>query len=360
MKQQDTQFQSEPIKGYVYLRVIACLAIVILHTAYGAAFQFEEVISSFQHTGAMVVTNSMMWAVPCFVMVTGALLLPPEKDISYDKLFKKYIFRVARALVICGLAFRLFDMVMDGEPMTFMGFLYGFAEIFTGQGWSHLWYLYLLIGLYLLLPFYKKVTANSSDREMIYLLAVGGIFTALLPMLEAFHVSCAFYIHVATIYPFYLLMGYALRKGIVKVTKWQALGLIVLSLAAIIGMTVYRWQNGSEAFEALLGYNSLFVAALAVGVFSLVSSVRLTLPKALERFIKSIDYCSFGIYLIHMVFVRLVLRYWRFNPFTHGGVIAFAGIVIGVFIVSFVLVWLGKKGILLLKALRFTSKTDGN
>ena len=70
--------------GYVYLRVMACVAIVILHTAYGASSQFEEVISSFQQSAAMAATNSMMWAVPCFVMVTGALLLPPEKDISYD------------------------------------------------------------------------------------------------------------------------------------------------------------------------------------------------------------------------------------------------------------------------------------
>ena len=85
MKQKDTKFHSEPVTGYVYLRVIACLAIVILHTAYGAGSEFEEVITSFQHTVTMTVTNCMMWAVPCFVMITGALLLPPEKDISYEK-----------------------------------------------------------------------------------------------------------------------------------------------------------------------------------------------------------------------------------------------------------------------------------
>ena len=55
----------------------------------------------------------MMWAVPCFVMVTGALLLDENREVSFDKLFNKYILRVLGALVVFSMVFRIFDIIMD-------------------------------------------------------------------------------------------------------------------------------------------------------------------------------------------------------------------------------------------------------
>ena len=63
--------------------------------------------------------NLLMWAVPCFLMVSGALLLNPAKEIPLKKLFGKYIKRMFLALLIFTFIFQLFDILMTGQPLTF-------------------------------------------------------------------------------------------------------------------------------------------------------------------------------------------------------------------------------------------------
>ena len=63
------------IPGYSFLRVLACVAIIILHMFASAEILFQNVITPEQITGSNVIVNFMMWAVPCFVMVTGVLLI---------------------------------------------------------------------------------------------------------------------------------------------------------------------------------------------------------------------------------------------------------------------------------------------
>ena len=88
------------IPGYSLLRVLACIAIIILHMFASAEILFQNVITPEQITGSNVIVNCMMWAVPCFVMVTGALLLDENREVSFDKLFNKYILRALGALVV--------------------------------------------------------------------------------------------------------------------------------------------------------------------------------------------------------------------------------------------------------------------
>lgn len=88
------------------LRAIACIAIVILHTFYAASVYAPD------HTAkiaALTTRNLMMWAVPCFVMVSGALLLDSAREVTYRKIFRKYIPRVLAALVLFSAVFQIFD-----------------------------------------------------------------------------------------------------------------------------------------------------------------------------------------------------------------------------------------------------------
>lgn len=218
------------IYGFSYIRSLACIAIIILHTVYSAVLLFGSNIDAEKNIISMAVVDSMMWAVPCFIMVTGALLLETERKITYKKLFGKYILRIFAALVIFGMVFRVFDIIMDKEPVSVAAFLKGLYEIFTGTSWSHIWYLYLLIGLYLLLPFYKKIVDNSSTKEIKYLLAVYIVFLSILPVLEIWGIHCGFYIHVSTIYPFYLFAGYAIYKHIFCPGKAASLTILVISM----------------------------------------------------------------------------------------------------------------------------------
>ena len=299
---------------------MACVAVIALHTVNVAEILYRDGMTTAQTASSLATVYALMWAVPCFVMVTGALLLDPARDVTLEKIFKKYIFRVGGALILWGLVFRCFDLLMNREPFGVLPLLKGLANVFTGESWAHLWYLYLLIGIYLLLPFYRLIAAHSSERLLRYLLAVYVLFLSLLPMTRLFGVESGFYIHVSTIYPFYLFAGYAISKKTLRLNLPAAAALTLCATAATVGLTFYRWYAPAEALDTLLtGYSSIFVLLQSVGLFSLFAAVKgEKAPSLFGRFLLFIDANAFGIYLIHMIWIRLVLRYMAVNPYETG------------------------------------------
>ena len=159
-----------------YLRAAACIAIIVLHTVDVAVILYQDHITNGERIASLSGVYCMMWAVPCFVMVTGALLLNKDRTITIKDVFRKYILRVVIALVAASLIFALFDMLMNREGFGVSFLARGFLNALTGSGWAHMWYLYLLIGLYLLMIFYRAVANHVSDKEYRYLLIVYVVF----------------------------------------------------------------------------------------------------------------------------------------------------------------------------------------
>ena len=170
------------VHSFSYLRAAACLAIVLLHTVFCAVSLFPEEASATQALLSNIVVNNMMWAVPCFLMVSGALLLNPERPVTVKKCLTKYIPRMLIALVVFCLLFRALEILVNHEPVHAETLLSGFYEIFSGTSWSHVGYLYLMSGIYLLLPFYHKIASNSTAGELRYLMIVYVIFLSLVPV----------------------------------------------------------------------------------------------------------------------------------------------------------------------------------
>ena len=195
------------------MRVLACVGIVILHTVFAANEYFAGSVSAGENMASRMVENNMMWAVPVFVMVTGVLQLDPAKPLTLRKLYGRYVLRILIALIACCLVFRIFDMIMDGEAFTPAGVLQAFTELITARCWGHLWYLYLLIGLYVLLPFYRKLTEHCTDQELLYLCGAYLLFVSIIPMIEGFGIHVGFYISESIIYPLYLFLGYMIFTG---------------------------------------------------------------------------------------------------------------------------------------------------
>ena len=334
------------LKGFTYLRVAACIAIIALHTSNASEILYRDGISLFQQSVSLAVVYCLMWAVPCFVMVSGALLLDPDKEITTKKLFGKYFFRVIGALIVFGLIYRTFDICMNGEALGFIPAMEGFAKIFTGTSWAHLWYLYLLIGLYLLLPFYRMIAKHSTDSQLRYLLIVYGIFLSLLPLTRLAGVNSAFYIHVSGIYPFYFFAGYAIRKKALRISPGLSVILLAASTVVIILLTYVRYFKGVEGLDTLLtSYSSPFVILQALSLFSLFerrNEVRDVPEGAFGRIAAFADENGFGIYLIHMIFIRLVLRYMEVNPYEKG-IGFFIILVILNLVISCIIAWALRK-----------------
>lgn len=326
-------------KNYYYLsllRVIACVAVIVLHITASETILYQETLSSSQLFSVTLIYNLMMWAVPCFVMVSGALLLDPEKEIGFRKILG-YLKRVLLALIIFSMVFRLFDMVMDREPFTVSGLLQGLLNAYTGSGWSHLWYLYLIIGLYLILPALRAITKRCTEKELMYLTVVGILVLSLFPLTKLFGIASGFYLHVNTIYPVYFILGYMLFRNILIIRRNTAILFCIIGIAGIFFGTWAGLKGLIQNPTVLTGYASPFVIVLSTSIFSLVEKAKEPAEK-MKSIVLNIDQCSFGIYLIHMVFVRLLLRYMQVDLFDYPFLLALLCVLLLVFIISFWLV----------------------
>lgn len=329
--------------GYVtHLRALACIAIVVLHTFYAAIAYTPDLTA---RTTALTVRNLMLWAVPCFVMVTGTLLLDAQRHVTYRKLFRKYIPRMVIALLAFSILFELLDAAMGGEKIRLVTLADGLKNAVLGQSWAHMWYLYLMIALYLLLPFYRKIAAALEKRDAYYLIGVFLVFLSLLPLLEAMiGTNTAFYICVYSVYPLYLFLGYAIAQKLVACPHWLW---ILLAVGATVAMGILTVFSTVFAWEKLAGqltsYAFPLIVLQAAGIHGWMATAKAKMPGWLDWILRQIDNCSFGIYLIHMVFLKFVMVYWGWNPYVHGGTGMVVLVTIAVFLCSFAVVWLLKK-----------------
>ena len=302
------------------LRAAACVFIVLLHTVDSTtqAFAGKANMTFWRAAGSRMAINELYWAVPCFIMVTGALLLRPDRPAGYKKLFSKYIARVVKAIVVFGVLFAVLEAIFNPAMRTWPAFLGGVAEVFTGGTWAHMWYLYCLVGLYLLLPAYRKVAAASDERDTRYLLIVYGLFQSLVPLLGIWDIPCGFYIHVGTIYPFWLFLGWYLWRWGGRLPR-RAYGAMALAGTALLAAATYaRMRWNAAALDALFSYSSPLVILQAAGVAGWSFRIGQDGAPAVKRVLANIDGHSFGIYLIHMAYVRLLYKYLHFDPYSLG------------------------------------------
>lgn len=324
--------------SYCFIRIISCLGIVLLHLITGAVGIYGYTLNIHSVTIIDSVKNLLLWCVPCFIMVTGALLLNPEKEITFNKLFKRYLLRILYALVFCCIIFTTFDFVMHKNTFTIMTFVKILENIIFGKSWSHLWYLYLLIGIYLMLPLYRIISKHATQKELRYLLVLYFIFLSIIPSLSLIGINIAFYILVSTVYPFYLFYGYAFSKGIIQINKKCSLLLFLFSSFAIIllsSLKAFYFPDSDITFN----YSFVFVTLQSVSLFSFINNYDIRS----NNVIKSLDSSTFGIYLIHMIFIRLILKYLNVNPFAQMPIFSLFMIFFSISFISYLIVMFLKK-----------------
>ena len=320
------------VSQFSYIKAVACFAIVLLHCFNNARVYHSELLTDGQITTAFAACASLMWAVPCFLMVTGALLLDRERVIPLSKLFGKYIKRMLIALVV----FTAIFTVIRHDPSAGSGILREFAEgLIFNHCMAYLWYLYMMLAIYLLMPLFKAIVNRATDKQLAMLTAVLLLICSVLPLASYLDVEAALYIPTWIVYGAYLFIGFLLYRH--NMDARIAAVMLVLCTIALPLVTVRLAPTDIDA-SGLTAYNSPLVVMQSAAAFSLMLRIR----RGAGRLIENIDRCSFGIYLIHMIFIRLTMKELGFNPFDYGPA-GFIGAAIVFFAASFAITCVLKK-----------------
>ena len=306
--------------------------------------------------------------VPLFVMITGALLLPVRGDAS--TFYKKRIPRVFYPFLIWSVLYNLFPWItglLGLNPQIILDFFPYAGEEVMQQSFSvsleyilmipfnfsilavHMWYIYLLIGLYLYLPVFSAWVEKASERaKQMFLLAWG---TLLLPYYYQFVSNylwgtCSWN-SFGMLYAFagfngYLLLGHYLKNLEWSLKKTLAIGIPMFAVGYAVTFLGFRHitalpEYTDEMLELFFTYCSLNVVMMTIPVFMLAKKVKVN-SERMKKALANLTVCGFGIYMIHYFFTGPSVVLMRAIDMPIGLQIPVAAIL--AFAVSWGLVWL--------------------
>ena len=151
--------------GLDLLKIVSAFMIAVIHAS-GGVFNNHELGSLVWKEG-LVLNAATRFAVPVFLMISGALLL--GRKISLDKAIKKAII-AGIALFVWSFVFILTKKILwnDGNVV------YDTVMIlFNKRVSGHLWYGYLLIWIYLFSPILNILYESLSNKMRIYFIILG-------------------------------------------------------------------------------------------------------------------------------------------------------------------------------------------
>ena len=261
----------------------------------------------------VVLNNLWQWCVPIFVMITGVLFLNPEKNISLDKIIKKYVFRIVLAIIMFGIPYCFMEIFFE-DKFSFKFSQIGIAALnaIQGKSWDHMWYLYMIAGLYLLIPLIKIFVIGTPKDIMKYVLAVLFIFTSIIPSLESIlPYKFGIYIPINSVYVLYLLLGYYIHYNKIEIKNSILFVLIMAYVLFAVFMPLNKnfvsLTNGGHII--LTGYNSPIVVMVTLCIFCFLHQRNKT-----NKTMDIIAPLCFGIYLIHTLFINFLYKFIDISP----------------------------------------------
>ena len=266
--------KKEYSKNIELLKCIACILVIINHTSsyllinenYLYFYKIEFVLCRI--------------AVPIFIMCTGYLMSTKElkgRDIL-RKISKVFIPLFLLSVFIYFLQYKTIDFI----------FLQNFIKTPIIEAY---WYIYMLVGLYLIMPFLNHITKNTTLKEHIFLISIILIIPALLNLFS-FELSAYWGLAIPTYVIGYYLTGSMFHK-IHKQIKFTKLSGILLLILYIIGIIFYTNDN-----LELYNIDSLLLISMSILFINFILGFKILKQ---HKFLTLISTNSLYIYLFHPI-----------------------------------------------------------
>ena len=325
----------------VWLDVIRCVAMIMVIGVHCIdPFYISPTMRAIpEYTHWAAIYGSLLRpSVPLFVMMTGLLLLPVKKQ-PLGKFYKKRIYRVLFPFLIWSVLYSMFPWVTGvlGLPKEIIGDFFCYTQGQESQSLidslkdvamvpfnfshkeNHMWYIYLLIGLYLYMPFFSAWIENA-DRKTKRAFLLIWIISLFIPYLKEYVANCLFersgYVfgtdtwnEFGLFYYFagfngYLLLGHYVKKG----NDWSLMKtfiLCILMFAVGYYITYTGFSTTASNPNATETEMELFFTFCSPNVLLMTLATSLLLQKVVItnstviKVLANMTQCGFGIYMVH-------------------------------------------------------------
>lgn len=298
------------------IRLIATIGVVVLHVSSTGLYGFGKT-STFDWMTANLVDSITRYCVPLFFMLSGALIL--SKTESPLEFYKKRFMRVLLPFLFWSLIYGAVCAAIQyikGNSISTVSFftdILFYKGVFSQQAY-HLWYIYVLIGIYILSPLIKPLLKSKVNIYVLILVWTASIILCL-PFFSFNNAITLFFKFIC--YTGYFIIGYILTKNefkfknIQKIALWISATVLVLYTAI---STFYLTNEDGKLNDTLYDYFSPNIVLFSVIVFLLIKSLNVNLSEK-HKIFRLINKYSYGIYLSHVLFLSVLERVglgWNF------------------------------------------------
>lgn len=289
---------NQRIFGIDLLRVVAMILVLVDHTIV-VGVDAENLFWRFLVAGDGVL----------FFMISGAMVLPVNG--SGFAFLKKRFSRILLPFITWSIVYLLLAFHFD--DWTINELWKEFYSLPLKPSFGAAWFMYILVGLYLIAPIISVWLKNSSRRWVEYFLVLWA-FSTMIPYASYF-VDFPQDIHETMLSPFvgylgYMILGYYLWQYPLQneTSRYRNIAWCVLILLAVaLPVRLYFFTEKYGLSYMLYDDTHINIVALMAIAFILIVRVK-RLPKLIEATVNLLAKLSFGIYLCHMAIFQYIVQ----------------------------------------------------
>ena len=300
--------------GIDLIRVFACYLVMQTHA--GELYYIGE-------GGVLLKHDKNIWpgifnslariCVPLFAMISGYLLLPMKTD--YITFLKKRFTRVSFPFIFFCILYDLYFYIAGFIDLKTM-FL-NIPKIFVNYGTEigHLWYIYMIMGIYLFIPIISPWIKTAQKEHFYYYFAMWfvSLFNVYIHYIFPEVWGECYWNNTSLFQSFIGNFGYAVLGAFIKIHlkdyNLYITGAILYIVGAGITMFGFFYRRPvaetCKEIELTWHFNTINVAMATFGMFLLLRKVECKNQKIVSLF-NDIALKSYGMYLIHIFFLFLI------------------------------------------------------
>ena len=252
--------------------------------------------------------------VPFFLMISGYLLLDRAYD---DERVRKFWNKSCKGLIIVTVIWT----VIYAVSLQFI--TVGTSQVdFTEAGnlfFSHMWYMPMIIGMYLSLPFVSTALRNFHPQTILQAAIVFSILAFILPFITLLcdmngiqNVTIQYCLGFSGgVYGIYLVLGYLVKKDVFK--KYSSNKLWIIAVVSFAICVLFQYYSYVRGYNFFLWYDFPFVLTGSFALFELCSRVKHVMAYS---WVAVLSKYSFAVFLIHNLFRLPLLPLIVRLPFT--------------------------------------------